>query len=86
MGGLPLRRQSHPELLTNRKETAMHHATLDVAFRALAPAMPAHHPKSFHVLGFSHHVTGTQGTWLLAIVVFLFAGGFLWRLLRGSSS
>ena len=62
----------------------MHHATLTAAFSALAPAMPAHHPKSFHVLGFSHHVTPTQGSYLLGIIVILFIGGFVYRLLKGS--
>ena len=64
----------------------MHHATLTAAFYALAPAQPAHHPKSFHVLGFSHHVTGTQGSYLLGIVIVVIVGSWLIRQLKGSKS
>jgi len=61
------------------------HITLDAAFRALAPAMPANHPKSFHAFGITHHFTAAQGSVVLVILAVMILGGVVLAALRGNS-
>jgi hypothetical protein len=62
----------------------MQHATLTAAFYALAPAAPAHHPKSFHAFGVTHHFTGAQVGVLFFIVLGLILLGCVLRWRHGS--
>ena len=43
--------------------------------RVLAPGLPAHHIKSFHALGITHHFTANQGFWFLAVLFALLVVG-----------